>query len=397
MPKQVRVRLLHRAAARNTGVKKTTRRVRVPPLPLVDQRVLPGESAADKLKLDGVLVLPVFDPSRALECVQACINATHEYPEYVNHNTPRVLGGFCGYGAPSSYHHPIHRLHTEWAASAALPVLAAYEELYGEQRMCETGQGRFLMRPMGKGPSAEAPHRDISRMQVPDSDSVFGGWLNLNTFNQYFVCTPGDYLPTVPDKVVKKAGFDLDASLAGPQMRKVLIPPGHMVLFFESIAHCVLTGVVTTPEPLVRQHVVYRLTHQRTSYMENTQYLQPSVREWCPKFNTFIREQATPPLKSGQAPVMYSASDASCRLGHVIAWSEDTFQSQTLCTKVGGKGTQREDQPYRVVQRYMTSLAAYELPLFPAWEDYEVALRLPSTTMTVRNPNGEKKIIHFTI
>ena len=50
----------------------------------------------------------------------------------------------------------------------------------------------MLYRKVGRSPSRESWHRDEA-INAEENDQIFGGWINLDTEDQYFSCAPGTH------------------------------------------------------------------------------------------------------------------------------------------------------------------------------------------------------------
>merc|ERR1719350_1222932 len=99
---------------------------------------------------------------------------------------------------------------------------------------------RLCWRREGDKISEETAHRDISAFALPQ-DEIFGGWLNLDVRPQYFHCVPGSQWEAGGDArgFVREAEGD-----AQERMRRVEVPPGHLVVFYQQLLHTVPKGEV---------------------------------------------------------------------------------------------------------------------------------------------------------
>ena len=127
---------------------------------------------------------------------------------------------------------------------------------------------RIMLRRKGQQAVRESFHRDQSPIQA--DEVVFGGWLNLDDDDQYFSACPGTYNQRVA------AGFHKitdKAQLAGyrKKVRKIRIPPGFAVLFYQNIVHEVVgtkatySLSVTVYHGTTCSHVAAGAPHRRSA------------------------------------------------------------------------------------------------------------------------------------
>jgi len=292
----------------------------------------------------GVVVIPALSPDE-LQAYNAHFQyAMTQFPEYLHTpETVYVLGGFGAFGNPASFHHPAVRHLRYRLMSTAIPLFTAIAPgMYIEQLFDRTS-----VRRKGTAPSAELWHRDKS----PTTDTVLGGWVNLDLNNtQNFSCVPGTH-----NEVVTGAGFEKFTPEEGREFkeRRKLIecPPGHWIVFNQHLVHEVLSK--KAQQDSLRQYIGFRLTRSTAPLFDNT---------------TVFIEQGVPLLPSGQRPPMYAANHASFFPDMLDSWSKETFQP--VCLHETNRGRLR-------VNRFMKSLAAYGFPLYPAYSPDEMAIMTP--------------------
>ena len=95
---------------------------------------------------------------------------------------------------------------------------------------------RTMIRRPTQTPGKESFHRDESPGALP-TDTVYGGWINLDPFDQYFSGCPGTH-----EEVSGNRGFARikDAHLLARYKGKqqlITIPPGHIFIFYERMVH----------------------------------------------------------------------------------------------------------------------------------------------------------------
>ena len=222
----------------------------------------------------------------------------HESPEFRPRATPDDFkndptwvpseGGFGALGNPSSFHHPFARAIREIALYEAL----SQNVLPLKGRKVEKPFDRMMVRQKDKTPTEELVHRDIAEGSV-DGDDVFGGWINLNSRNQRFLCCPKTHLEVAgQNKGFVKLTSPRLLAFYQKQLKEVTIPPGFMMTFYERLVHEVAPSN-DAPDVTIRAHVGFRLTHQNEPLFGWAQ-----TRAW-------VHDQGVPKIKSGQVPPVY--------------------------------------------------------------------------------------------
>jgi hypothetical protein len=177
-------------------------------------------SPVERLERAGVTTLEVIPP-KELKKYQRDFDATLlAFPEYRRDKDDPTLdsegnplvyvaGGFAALGNPASFHNEFSRklrimgyqkmkiLMNEYASR-----LAHVEKPYNLQALSD----RMMFRQEGQQPSAEAWHRDVMPPdKIEYEDEIFGGWINLDSIDQYFSCIPGSHTTEVQKTL--NAGF----------------------------------------------------------------------------------------------------------------------------------------------------------------------------------------------
>ena len=266
------------------------------------------------LVLYGVCVIPTqFADSANLERVQKEFwQMMRESPELLSHakiehddDWKPSLGGFAALGNPSSFHHNFARKIRE---IALFEVLRA-DALPLKGRKLEKTFDRMMLRRPCETPTAELVHRDVAK-KAKKGDDVFGGWLNISSSDQRFLCCPRTHTEVGDDNT----GFAL---LTTPklrkhyksQIRKVVIPPGHMMVFYERLVHEV-ASTNDAQDNVLRCHVGFRVTDD-----EEPLFGKAETHRW-------VAEQAVPKIKSGQVPRIYPAAYPNFPLRHNDAMTQ---------------------------------------------------------------------------
>lgn len=293
--------------------------------------------------------------------------------------TPFVKGGMAALGNPSSFHNSYVRNIRQWAHNAALkqvflPILQKDKRLLFEQDI-----DRMLFRRPPAKPGAESWHRDES-LNAKEGDTIYGGWINLDTEPQYFSGCPKSHLE--PDAMRRNQGFakidkkDYDRYKA--MRKKITIAPGDIFIFYERMVHEVLPSAKKKDQ--CRLFLGWRTTYQSTPLVEDL--LQR------------LDEKAVMPIKSGQIPAMYSRmhwlTNRVSKKGkpgqrdQLAEWSKN-FEPQCLEVKTVKSGADAGKQ-WRVVHQRMKSLKQYRLlddfnargSYIPVYGSEEIALLFPN-------------------
>jgi len=274
----------------------------------VESGPLPPINSADS---QGVAVYKVLDAdgpdsvARWRQSLAASVNAAPEF-QPVEGETPLfdrldiklAVGGFAALGHSSSFHNEFAR-----ALRFRAEQYVVEKDLFGlgkcgvdEGKRLEQIVDRTMVRRPGQKPTSESWHRDVAR-GTSEGDKVFGGWINLDTDNdQYFSCVPGSS-DEQPEKGVDyeqgfaKIGASSVASVQA-RARRVVIPPGHMVVFNERTIHEVAAVPNSGATSSCRLFFGWRVTTDTTPLFYDVERR--------------LREQDGMPLKSGQHKHAYS-------------------------------------------------------------------------------------------
>lgn len=344
------------------------------------------------LERDGFVVVPTALGSnpQMLDEIRAMFDLHfYESPELLN---PRpsdndwlsVQGGFGALGNPSSFHHPFVRGMREMCEGTILD--ADVLPLHG--RRLEQCFDRLMRRVKGQAPMKESWHRDESMNTLP-GDDIFGGWINLDLEPQYFSCAPGTHLEA--DARDRNAGF---AKITDPAAKAryqrmadaygpVAIPPGHILVFYERLAHEVVS--VKAKRLMRRMFLGWRATTAREPLFGTN-----VTNEW-------MTTQHPPMIKSGQKPQMYGDLHENCHQGLLLKWSTaGIYVPQCISPKViTGTANRWVGQTHPRIHRYMKSLVDYGLPLHSAYDLAERMIMMPQYNVTIRTFDSPRFRVQF--
>ena len=266
-------------------------------------------------------------------------------PEHPSHI---VLGGFGATGCPSLTHHPVARTMRGRVYDILKPEFAA---AFPGRRL-EVLADRFSIRRKGSSLSSELWHRDVGPKTA--GDIIYGGWVNLDPPGsppQYFSCIPGNILPADEvnpmgfAKFAKEEIAGLESVFKGSG--KIAIPPGHIIIFDQSIAHKI-TGS-TAKMTSFRQYMGWRITDR----------VEPVYDK-----KSFIENQSMAPLPSGQIAPMYAKLHLACWKPRLLEIST-RFRPEFVSLKSG------------IVHREMPGLVSAGFA-FPVYTTAETAMFYPT-------------------
>ena len=284
------------------------------------------------------------------------IDCVRSLPEFQDTAQSFVVGGFGAISTPSSQHHPFVRHLRARLHVIVVPLfLAAREELHEPALQMEQLVDRVMLRAVGVSASADSVHRDECVYTCP-GDHIFGGWLNLDSEPQVFSCDPGSHLIGVNSgggfaKI--KDRCEIEAYKARRQ--RVLVPPGHLLVFFENILHDVVAKKTTVLGGSARLFAGWRLTHAHTPLIPATEQM--------------LQQQQLVPLKSGQVPRMYPKLYWVNHAAKLAAWTAAHLRPEYTVDRVVLSGKRKGDtirvplEHVRAVKRAYASYAPHELAL----------------------------------
>ena len=307
---------------------------------------------AEQFKRDGVAVIPLFTLEETKALKEEFRKAIFDLPEFkdpkLTETEAHSMGGFCALGTGSSFHHPFIRKLRLTVFQRALPKL--WDDLIGDEsdKNLELLIDRALYRPTTRKVTPESWHQDkpdpkVLRnlaMTVNPEDITCGGWLNLDSFDQFFNGLKG----TQHDKFgadgfarIPKEKLPHYKAMA-KQQGKIAIPPGCLIVFYESIVHNVTSNKMK--HALHRQFFGWRIT-------KDTKPLFPDTLVHC-KHQWPIR------LKSGQEPPMYSRMHLANWIERVEAWSKNVRDE--YCYDHTVKSGKNEGKTFRICHRFLKTV-----------------------------------------
>lgn len=281
----------------------------------------------DRLSM-GIAVYKVLDKDRGevaqwRDFLKRAVDSAPEFKErpngeslFDNQAVNVAVGGFAALAHPSSFHNEFAR-----ALRFKAERYVVENDIFGlgaggpnAGKNLEQIVDRTMIRRPGQTPTAELWHRDVARGTM-EGDEVFGGWINLDTDNdQYFSCVPGSSEERAEQGVDYEAGF---AKIPATEFTniilrsyRIVIPPGHMVVFNERTIHEVAAVPNASDTSSCRLFFGWRLTRSSTPLFYDVERR--------------LQEQDGMPLKSGQHKHAYSDPKCGGRYKEMKAWSDRT-------------------------------------------------------------------------
>jgi hypothetical protein len=335
------------------------------------------QKAARNLSRDGAVVLKLFTEEEIERYRQKLLEEElPAMPEFAQPVTKYVDGGFGALANPASFHNPTVR---EMRKQIAKRTWNFFKAVCKREHPGESGWrleqliDRLALRLTGSSTSEEAWHRD----QSPTLDTVFGGWVNLDLptlggmvqGTQYFSCNLRTHR-TTPEQAgfvkLKKKTPEFEAAKLAKTVLSVA--PGHWVVFFQNLIHEVHPRKMTYDS--LRLFVGFRLTKSlRPLFDEVKPGSKPEERkafggaafEWR---KYVFDDQGVPPISSWQYPPLWSMMTLSTRNDKLKAWSAEFTPPY-----------QQPEKGYPV--RFMQSLRAAGLQMYPKYEEAEIAIHTP--------------------
>lgn len=311
------------------------------------------------LASQGAVVIPCLSVWELIAYRNAFYETCSRYPEYSRGSTDRVeyvLGGSGAHANPSSFHNMFVRGLRLDAMERSIALFREYDKNRGRKLAmfmhCVSEQR------VGDKMARSRWHRNHVPGHTEESNE-FDGWINLDHVNQFFHYAPGNYVEGYADvaalHIAKEDALDMERS-----GRVACIPPGHMLVYINTVAHreASVKGRQCTQLDSLRFHVAWQLTPSDEPLFDYTKV---------------IDEQGCPVLPTGQCPYMYGPMYYNMNADRVERWSKNTFCKQALVKRWSKKDRKKRT----VVFQHMPSLFEMQLRLYPAYTSEERELFQP--------------------
>jgi hypothetical protein len=342
-----------------------------------------------ELQRNGVVVLPVpwMDKEKRSKTRAIMLDQMARFPEFKSGATSYVMGGFSALGNPASFHNLFVRRIRQYAMVEVLPLISALiksQDNPGEWAL-EQVIDRMMWRPAGLKATAESWHRDEAIL-AKDTDMIFGGWWNYDDVNQGFSCIPGTHTEvsghsgfvTIKGKEANKALTD------DPRKRMIVIPPGHIMIFYENLLHEVLAKARKIDQ--LRQFLSWRVTKEKTSLFHTDGAAVDPV-------GPLLDKQGVMQLKSGQTPPMYAKLHWTNWKSKIVDFTQNNMDPRTVEEKsVQSKTSKDAGKAFEVVHMNMKSLFDYGFPMYRPYSKDERSMHLPGKSWNLYRGVDDKKI-----
>lgn len=303
-------------------------------------------AAAQYLEREGYVVIPCIAAEQVPAWRAEFRAALASMPEFVNpaamlsgssfrgKPVPFVGGGFSALGNPSSFHNAFVRRVRQHAHRCVVEAVFGSMLQQNPELQFEQVIDRMMFRRAGQSASAEAWHRDEAKFAQP-GDNIFGGWINLDAFNQKFSGVPRSHTEVGQ----RNGGFATIPKSHHAHYRQrrqtIEIPPGHIFIFYERMVHEVVGKKLRVDQH--RLFLGWRTTYHTTPLTQN--------------LDNLLERQAVIPIKSGQIPPMYPQLYWTNWRDRILApWSDafivDALKEVKVLKKTG--------QAYNIVPQKIT-------------------------------------------
>lgn len=357
--------------------------------------IFPG--AANRLAIDGFVVVsclclyPNARQSLHDDLIQQTVNGPEFRQDMPTRHQPVpdvAMGGFSCPGTATAAHCQATRSLQAAAHVMAAPILGLLAEglpahpLGGAAGTYKVAQipDRAMIRSPGKSAAAEGFHRDISTFAEGD-DVIFGGWVNLSNHNQVFICTPGthqgEHGPRGNGQGFHQLSAEESAYMAAHQ-RSIQIPPGHLIIFYEHLAHRVASRRAPR-DGEVRLFTAWTITRRHVNPI--------------PGIDTFFEDQTHITIKSNQEAPMYADlhwTNWSCKLQR---WTRQNLTDAMITRRTFQSGT-KAGLTISVPYNPAPSLAELDAKVEPRTEA-EISMFYPSREWIIPAPTGGWFTISF--
>lgn len=327
-----------------------------------------SNSAAEELMRTGAVVIQVLTPAERAHHAAAIAAAVTNAPELVTPGMHALsalrIGTFGAFGISSTFHNPAVRklravVYNRVIAALFGPLCKLAQAANGIEYLVEQLIDRLCVRT--KLQSTESWHYDESPLESKSKDDqIFGGWLNLGDRQSTLSYAPG----THRDVREGPGGFVPVADKAKYDAQRVglVVEPGSIVVFDQTIVHEVNRGSATQSAVDFRLFIGWRLTTSSTP-------LSPDLWEQ-------LEAQGCITLPSGQAVPMHAALHWTNWRPKLIAFS-NLFRLECKTIRTVKSGAHKGEH-HCVVFRFMPSLKKMGLPMFPPYTAAEKAMHAPA-------------------
>lgn len=279
------------------------------------------ESKFEELESKGYTVIEIFAPEEIKQVSEEFLQTAITAPELADdlmHNR-FVMGGvgYCPF-ASLAYSKIVRKINDKVYKIALEKIFRNILSMPNEHdTLLSMLPDRSLFRfPSQKVDEKGKWHQDDAA-NANEQDRCYGGWINLNhDVTQYFKCIDGTHNPnhTIFNSLNQKNGANRGFADFNAADYKILenhwkqlgeklveIPPGHAMIFRETLIHTVFRNP-PTKRCILRQHISFMLSKNNITLHDrprNKKYARRPIRE-------YFKDQELIPVRSGQETPVYS-------------------------------------------------------------------------------------------
>jgi hypothetical protein len=195
----------------------------------------------DQLSTTGVTVMPI---PKAGKINAAMAEYFASIPERRSAGVPAddevAMSNYGILGEASAAHSPGARLARKWHYRTVVPVVARFLQAHGlplDEWHFQQLLDRVMRRAPGKVPAGESAHRDQAIGADP-AGVVFGGWVQLAGAPSTFSFVAGSHRTADGSFGSNRdGGFAKEPLQPNQAMKRVTVPPGHLIMFWANILH----------------------------------------------------------------------------------------------------------------------------------------------------------------
>lgn len=269
----------------------------------------------------GYTVLKLYEKEELETLSAVFLDAALKSPELLPEmeHTKFVLGGVGYVPFASLWYDPVVRRITKRAYETAIKT-SAFDGILDDTKYISMLPDRPLVRfPTQKVNEKGKWHQDDAANSVEHTDTIFGGWVNLNTdVTQYFKAIPKTHKkdhPIFESLEQKNGGKRGYANFTSEKDQKFLkkyweshvqnlieIPPGHILIFEETLIHTVFPNP-PIDKPILRLHTSFNISSNNVPLHDRP--IQAKHRK-NRKLRELFQDQELVPVRSGQNTPIYS-------------------------------------------------------------------------------------------
>lgn len=337
----------------------------------------------DSLFENGYTVLKLYDAEElkglSKEFLETALSSSELIPNM--EHMKFVLGGVGYVPFASLWYDPIVRRVTKKAYETAIKE-NVFNGVLDETKYISMLPDRPLVRFPGQKVDEKGKwHQDDAANSVEDTDTIYGGWVNLNCdVTQYFKAIPKTHkrghpiFENLEQKNGGKRGYANFTSNTDQkylktywetQVKKLIeIPPGHILIFEETLIHTVFPNP-PVDKPILRLHTSFNVSSSEIPLHDRPTQAKHRKKR---KLRQLFEDQELVPVRSGQNTPMYSPFNLFPNNVHAV---DELSQHYINACKKNGR-----------VMRFLPSLkkiseSSESIKMHPAMTEEEIGYYIP--------------------